>query len=163
MTLANLLFGLAGFIFLFMIFFAVVAARNRLLKHFSTAATQIRKMARGLPAEFPRAQTIPEADDLFKATLDLSQELQAQSKMIKRLERMRIDFVANVSHELKTPLTSIKGYTETLKSGALKDPEVGPQFLNRIEENTDRLTAIISDLLLLSHVESFPGDVHWSV
>jgi two-component system phosphate regulon sensor histidine kinase PhoR len=74
---------------------------------------------------------------------------------------MRIDFVANVSHELKTPLTSIKGYTETLKSGALKDPVFGPQFLDRIEENTDRLTAIISDLLLLSHVESFPGDVHW--
>src|SRR6185369_2832145 len=64
-------------------------------------------------------------------------------------------------HELKTPLTSIKGYTETLKSGAAGDPSVSGKFLDRIEENTNRLTAIISDLLLLSHIESFPQDVQW--
>ena len=120
-----------------------------------------RQMSQGNFHEDLPPTPIEEAKDLFKTIYDLSHELQAQSKMMERLERMRIDFVANVSHELKTPLTSIKGYTETLKSGALKDPVFGPQFLDRIEENTDRLTAIISDLLLLSHVESFPGDVHW--
>lgn len=73
---------------------------------------------------------------------------------IKRLETMRRDFVANVSHELKTPLTSIKGFVETLLEGALEDKENNRNFLKIIQEHTDRLDKLVNDLLSLSHFES---------
>jgi two-component system phosphate regulon sensor histidine kinase PhoR len=73
---------------------------------------------------------------------------------LRRLESIRREFVANVSHELKTPLSSIKAYTETLRNGALKDPETSQRFLERIEEQTERLTRLIMDMLMLARIES---------
>jgi two-component system phosphate regulon sensor histidine kinase PhoR len=72
---------------------------------------------------------------------------------LKKLEVIRRDFVANVSHELKTPVTSIKGFVETLKDGAIGDPENAKKFLEIIAKHTDRLNAIIEDLLNLSRIE----------
>ena len=60
---------------------------------------------------------------------------------------MRSDFVANVSHELRTPLTSIKGFVETLSDGAAEDPEGIAHFLPIIARETDRMVAIVNDLL----------------
>lgn len=71
---------------------------------------------------------------------------------VRKLEMMRSQFVANVSHELKTPLTSIKGFAETLKY--VKDEEKKEKFLNIIEKEADRLTGLINDILLLSKVEN---------
>jgi len=73
---------------------------------------------------------------------------------IRRLETMRRDFVANVSHELKTPLTSIKGFVETLLEGALEDKENSLNFLGIINKHVDRLNDLINDLLELSRIES---------
>jgi two-component system phosphate regulon sensor histidine kinase PhoR len=73
---------------------------------------------------------------------------------LRRLERMRQDFVANVSHELKTPLASIKAYTETLLDWALHDENVNTRFLKRIEEQAERLNQLILDLLSLARLES---------
>ncbi len=72
---------------------------------------------------------------------------------LRRLENTRRDFVANVSHELKTPITSIKGFVETLLAGALKEPENAENFLRIIAKQTDRLNEIIEDLLSLSRIE----------
>jgi len=72
---------------------------------------------------------------------------------IKQLEMMRQDFVGNVSHELRTPITSIKGFVETLLAGAIDDPIASKRFLTIIETQSNRLNAIIEDLLLLSRVE----------
>jgi two-component system phosphate regulon sensor histidine kinase PhoR len=73
---------------------------------------------------------------------------------LRRLERVRRDFVANVSHELKTPLTSIKGYVETLLSGAMSDPDTNARFLQKIDRNVDRLVALVQDILSLARIES---------
>jgi len=73
---------------------------------------------------------------------------------VRRLERVRRDFVANVSHELKTPLTSIQGFVETLLAGALQDQENNVRFLQRIDANVRRLTNLVSDLLSLARIES---------
>ncbi|HXG09779.1 MAG TPA: ATP-binding protein, partial [Gemmataceae bacterium] len=73
---------------------------------------------------------------------------------LRRLEQVRQDFVANVSHELKTPLAAIQATVETLLDGALHDPEHGVRFLERVRENTDRLHRLVQDLLTLSRVES---------
>lgn len=73
---------------------------------------------------------------------------------LRKLETMRRDFVANVSHELKTPLSSIRAYAETLKLGAIDDPEKKISFLERIETQADILNRQIQDLIQLARVES---------
>jgi two-component system phosphate regulon sensor histidine kinase PhoR len=73
---------------------------------------------------------------------------------VKRLEQMRQQFIANVSHELKTPLSSIKAYAETLLGGALKDPVHAQRFLERIDEQANRLHQLIMDMLSLARIES---------
>ncbi|UCH83931.1 MAG: PAS domain-containing protein [Candidatus Latescibacterota bacterium] len=72
---------------------------------------------------------------------------------LRRLEIVRRDFVANVSHELKTPITSIKGFVETLLGGAMDDREALERFLGIIAKHSERLDAIIEDLLALSRLE----------
>jgi len=72
---------------------------------------------------------------------------------LRKLEVVRRDFVANVSHELKTPVTSIKGFVETLLDGAMKDPVGAEKFLKIVLRQADRLAAIIDDLLVLSSLE----------
>ncbi|AKG73164.1 two-component system histidine kinase PnpS [Salinicoccus halodurans] len=72
---------------------------------------------------------------------------------IRRLEKMRSDFVANVSHELKTPVTSVRGFSETLLSGEVKDEETVRQFLTIIHDESQRLDRLIRDLLNLSKIE----------
>ncbi|MGI5998637.1 MAG: two-component system histidine kinase PnpS [Lutispora sp.] len=72
---------------------------------------------------------------------------------IRKLERARSDFVANVSHELKTPLTSIKGFIETLKEGAIKEENTALRFLDIIEHEAERLVELIDGILSLSELE----------
>ena len=72
---------------------------------------------------------------------------------VQRLENVRRDFVANVSHELKTPVASIKGFVETLLDGALDDRNDARRFLGIVARQADRLAAIIEDLLALSRIE----------
>lgn len=71
-----------------------------------------------------------------------------------RLTQMRRDFVANVSHELKTPLSAIRGYAETLRDGALEEPAAASRFTGRILRQCHHLQALLDDLLILSRLES---------
>ncbi|CAK4827074.1 unnamed protein product [Aphanomyces euteiches] len=73
---------------------------------------------------------------------------------VRRLERMRSEFVANVSHELKTPITAVKGFAETLLAGALDDKEIAKSFLQIIFDESERLNRLIGDILELSKIES---------
>jgi two-component system, OmpR family, phosphate regulon sensor histidine kinase PhoR len=75
---------------------------------------------------------------------------------LRRIERMRKDFVANVSHEFKTPLTSIRGYTETLLNDPPNDPGITAEFLQVIDRNAALLQALVEDLLVLSQLEHDP-------
>jgi two-component system phosphate regulon sensor histidine kinase PhoR len=76
---------------------------------------------------------------------------------VQRLENVRRDFVANVSHELKTPIASIKGFVETLLDGAADNPADAKRFLQIVAKQADRLAAIIEDLLALSRIEQSEG------
>ena len=76
---------------------------------------------------------------------------------LKKLEEVRKDFVANVSHEIKTPITAIKGFAETLIEGALDDKENAKKFLETIKNHSERLNSLVSDLLTLSGIEL--GDI----
>lgn len=77
---------------------------------------------------------------------------------IRKLENMRRDFVSNVTHELKTPLTSIRGFVDTLKNGAIRDEEVALRFLDIIDIETERLSSLIQDILSLSEIETVVGE-----
>jgi len=72
----------------------------------------------------------------------------------RRLNAVRRDFVANVSHELKTPLAALRGYLELLAEGALEDPAKGRHFLDRMLHQTQRLESLVGDLLTLARLES---------
>lgn len=108
---------------------------------------------------FPKPRTLSFKSNLIRVENDPSKIIGVVIILqdvteIRKLENMRKDFVANVSHELKTPLTSIKGFVETLQSGASLDLETQDRFLNIIEIETDRLTYLIQDLLILSEIEN---------
>jgi signal transduction histidine kinase len=106
-----------------------------------------RLLLAGRPLRRPNPLGPPDADEpgAVVGLVDLTE--------LRRLEGVRRDFVANVSHELKTPLTSIRGYVETLLSDDL-DPAMRTQFLEVIQKNADRLHSIVEDLLDLSRIES---------
>jgi len=81
---------------------------------------------------------------------------------IRRLERMRSEFVANVSHELKTPVAAVKGFAETLLAGAVNDPETAQSFLTIIHDESERLNRLIGDILELSKIESRRSPLQFS-
>jgi two-component system phosphate regulon sensor histidine kinase PhoR len=72
---------------------------------------------------------------------------------LKKLERVRVDFVANVTHEIKTPLTAILGFVETLQEGAIEDKETARRFLTPITRHAERLNRLVDDLLTISNIE----------
>jgi len=76
---------------------------------------------------------------------------------LRKLEEVRKDFVANVSHEIKTPITAIQGFAETLLDGAIDDRENARKFLETIKANSERLNCLVNDLLTLSGIEL--GDI----
>ncbi|MGE4508184.1 MAG: ATP-binding protein [Eubacteriaceae bacterium] len=77
--------------------------------------------------------------------------------LVKNLEKMRRDFVANVSHELKTPITTIKGFIETIQENEIRDQETLDRFYNIIFEESNRLSRLVSDILVLSQLENSQG------
>lgn len=77
---------------------------------------------------------------------------------LRKAQKIRSDFVANVTHELKTPLTSIRGFIETLRQGAINKPDVASRFIDIIDIEAERLHKLISDILILSEIEDLKSD-----
>jgi two-component system phosphate regulon sensor histidine kinase PhoR len=102
----------------------------------------------GLPGAMPAGPSPlgPNSAGAIVVASDISQ--------LRKLEHVRQEFVANASHELKTPLASIKACVETLLDGALDDVEIRVQFLQTINEQTERLDKLVRDLLALTRIET---------
>jgi len=111
------------------------------------------QIARGDFSRRVRIKSKGELGELAESLNTMADELQQKMENLKQLDRVRTDFVANVSHELKTPLTLIKGYIETLQSKAINDKEKTDKFISIIKEHSDRLGYTIDDLLSLSELE----------
>jgi len=101
-----------------------------------------------------RVQHRDELGQLAESLNTMADELQARAEDQQRLNKTKTDFVANVSHELKTPLTLIKGYIETLEDKAMHDKAQASKFISIIREHADRLENIVYDLLSLGELES---------
>jgi len=80
---------------------------------------------------------------------------------LKKLERVRIDFVANVTHEIRTPLTAILGYLETIRDGAMNNPEEARKFIDIILKHAQRLNRLVEDLLTISRIELGEVNFHF--
>ena len=108
-------------------------------------------------SDFSKRVEINSKDELgmlARSLNEMADQLQQRIDNLKNMDKMKTEFVANVSHELKTPLTSIKGFVETLEDGAMEDKETNKKFLAIIKRHTERLTNITNDLLSLSELES---------
>jgi len=88
-------------------------------------------------------------DDRYRGTVVALHDI----TQLKKLEQVRKDFVANVSHELKTPITAIQGFAETLLAGALDDRDHARTFLETIRSNSERINRLVDDLMTLSKIE----------
>ncbi|MEM7482536.1 MAG: ATP-binding protein [Acidobacteriota bacterium] len=102
----------------------------------------------------PRSRTVTLAADLLDTEAGGLVLAARDTTEAARLTLMRRDFVANVSHEIKTPLAAIRGYAETLRDGALEEPATAAHFLDRVLDQCHRLQALLDDLLVLSRLES---------
>ena len=94
-----------------------------------------------------------EADVPYEELIPLARTIQTDRKLREDNETMRREFTANVSHELKTPLTSISGYAELIETGMAKSADV-PTFAARIHKEAQRMIALVSDILQLSELDS---------
>ncbi|MFW5793452.1 MAG: sensor histidine kinase [Bacteroidota bacterium] len=96
--------------------------------------------------------------DIIKETnlevLQWAQDKKDEIDALKKLEAYRRDFLGNVSHELKTPIFNIQGYTMTLLEGGIDDPEINKKYLQRTEKSIDRMISIIEDLEIISRLEA---------
>ena len=84
----------------------------------------------------------------------MAQELSGVILELQQMERLQKEFVANVSHELRTPITTVKSYVETILDGEMEDPQLTRQFLQVVSKESDRMAALITDLLELSKMDS---------
>jgi signal transduction histidine kinase len=134
--IALLLSGAAG-----LLLARAIASPLRRLTHAAGAVAQGR---------FDQQVPVRSRDELGR----LSRVFNDMTARLRAARQMQVDFVANVSHELRTPLTAVKGTVETLRDGAVNDPEVRDRFLETVERETDRLIRLVNDLLLLSRADS---------
>jgi len=95
-----------------------------------------------------------EIDNLATNMSQMAMTLDQDFRRIKRMEKVRSEFLGNVTHELKTPISSISGYIETLLEGAIKDENVNIDFLKRALENVKRLEELVTDLVEISRIET---------
>lgn len=129
-------------------------------RSFSVTAAPVNALEAALPGGSPAvpAGEAPAAPEKPSGAVVVLHDLTE----LRRLERVRQDFVANVSHEFKTPLTAIQGFAETLLAGALDDPKNNRRFLEIIRDHAARLGRLTDDLLKLARIEAGKLEVEFS-
>lgn len=104
-----------------------------------------------------------ELNIISEATTRLAEEVKAYISQLEFEKKVRQEFFSNASHELKTPLTAIKGYAELLDNGFVKDEETKRKFVKRILKSTDNMTRLIEDILMISRLETKDAEVTFSM
>jgi two-component system, OmpR family, phosphate regulon sensor histidine kinase PhoR len=127
---------------------------KRVSKEVTDLITLSEKIKEGDRDSLVKVQGKDELSQLGKSLNALAEKISDEFKRLKKLEKVRSEFLGNVSHELKTPIFSIQGYIETLKDGAVNEPEINVDFLDRMDKHAERLNTLVSDLIEISKIES---------
>nr|WP_294900796.1 ATP-binding protein [uncultured Pedobacter sp.] len=93
-------------------------------------------------------------NDVEQEVKEWARDKKLEIEDLKKQEKFRREFLSNISHEFKTPIFAIEGYVEALQDGALEDPKLAQNFLNKVQSNVDRLSVLITDLNEISKLES---------
>jgi two-component system phosphate regulon sensor histidine kinase PhoR len=126
---------------------------TRLLDQLTESATEMSRGNLERTVDLDRLD-IDEVRDLAEAIDAMATRARSDIAGMKRLERVRSEFLGNVSHELRTPIFSVQGYIETLIDGAIDDPDVRYDFLDKAHHNVLRLHTLLTDLIEISRIES---------
>lgn len=111
---------------------------------------------------FPQYQ-YEELNIIAEATTRLAEEVKAQISRLEFEKKVRQEFFSNASHELKTPITAIRGYAELLDNGFVADEETKNKFIRRILKSTENMTQLIEDILMISRLETKDAEVTFSM
>ncbi|MEA4988410.1 MAG: ATP-binding protein [Anaerovorax sp.] len=125
-----------------------------LTRPIKTLVEHARKISGGDYTSRVEFKTEDELQELGETLNEMAEKLHLAVEEMEKAENIRREFVANVTHELKTPLTSITGFVETLQDGADENPQIRKKFLDIIAVETARLRRLINDILVISDIES---------
>jgi len=135
---------------------AVVSSRvsRRITSPIMDIASAARAIREGELSRRIPVTTQDEIGTLASTINDMAAELGNDISRLRKLERVRSEFLGNVSHELRTPIFSLQGFLETLLDGAVDDPSVNRDFLEKAHKHAGRLNALLNDLIEISRIES---------
>lgn len=145
---------LLSFLFLIAGFFLYKFIAERLTEPILNMVTVSRDITQGNLDSRIQVSTSDEFSMLAKSINQMAEKLVEDIQKLKKLEQVRSEFLANVSHELKTPIFTIQGFVETLLDGAIDDESVNKVFLNKIHRNSISLNNLVSDLIEISKIET---------
>ena len=131
-----------------------VPLARRITGQLSDMANTARLITRGALSERASVRSEDELGMLAAALNEMAQKLNTDIEKLQKLERVRSEFLGNVSHELRTPIFAIQGFLETLLDGAIDDPAVNRDFLEKAHRHAERLNALLHDLIEISRIES---------
>lgn len=144
----------AGLIVLLLIVGVSTLISRRIAKPMEQIAQRVGEIRSGNFTEHIEVHSNDEIGQVARAVNELMDKLQSDIVELKKLQRVRSEFLGNVSHELRTPIFTVQGHLETLLNGALEDPRVNREFLQKAYQHTLRLHALLEDLIEISRIES---------
>lgn len=155
------------FLAIFIVMIFAMFAVNQYMKQISTPLADISLRMKAvnkdnLEVDFPEYR-FEEMNIIADTTKRLTKDIQGYIRKVKKEKRIRQEFFSNASHELKTPITSVKGYAELLDKGFVKDKKTERDFIKRILSETENMNELINDILMISRLESDEVKVTYSM
>jgi two-component system phosphate regulon sensor histidine kinase PhoR len=145
---------LAGLLVLVLVLGVSAFVSRRISRPMVRIAEGIREIRSGNLDQHIQVEANDEIGQVAQAVNEMVDKLKSDIVQLKKLERVRSEFLGNVSHELRTPLFSMQGFLETLLDGAIEDPKVNRDFIQRAFNHSVRLNTLLGDLITISQIES---------